>query len=251
MQHSHNRFSTTNGTRAAISSMKAETSKIWLPMWACTPTSSRSVKPLSASTASAAAPDANEKPNFVSSCPVFTYSWVCASMPGVTRSKKVRATRREVGCHARRLRARNRLISSKESTTILATPARRAAVSSSEDLLLPWNTSCPPRAPPTSTDGHLPSGRDVERHVLLEDQCSHRLAQKSLGRVGDTAREAGDGLAAPFAHMVFVVDEDRCADLLRELQEVHAADAQVPVASDGGGVGEQVPEDRPFGWRSG
>ena len=33
-------------------------------------------------TASAAAPDARENPNFVSSCPVFTNSWVWASIPG-------------------------------------------------------------------------------------------------------------------------------------------------------------------------
>jgi len=38
--------------------------------------------------ASAAAPEASEKPNFVSSCPVFTYSWVCASIPGVTRTNR-------------------------------------------------------------------------------------------------------------------------------------------------------------------
>ena len=71
--------------------MNAETSKIWLPMWACTPTSSRPGRPPIAATASAAAPEASEKPNFVSSCPVLTYSWVCASTPGVTRmSNRVR-----------------------------------------------------------------------------------------------------------------------------------------------------------------
>ena len=39
------------------------------------------------STAASAAPDDSEKPNFWSSWPVETYSWVCASTPGVTRSR--------------------------------------------------------------------------------------------------------------------------------------------------------------------
>ena len=39
--------------------------------------------------------DASENPNFWSSCPVDTYSWVCASTPGVTR-KRTRAGLTEV-----------------------------------------------------------------------------------------------------------------------------------------------------------
>ena len=98
-------------------------------------------------------------------------------------------------------------------------------------------------------DGHLPAGRDVERHLLLEGQRSHRLAQEGLGCVGDAGPETGNSLAAPIAHVVFVVDEHRRPDLLRQLQEVDPADTQVTVAGDRGRVGKQVPKDRAVGWR--
>ena len=62
------------------------TSNTWLPIWACTPTSSTPPINSSAATASVAAPDVTENPNFVSSWPVRTNSWVWASTPGVTRT---------------------------------------------------------------------------------------------------------------------------------------------------------------------
>ena len=101
--------------------------------------------------------------------------------------------------------------------------------------------------PSRERDSHLPAGRDVERHLLLDGQRGHRLAQEGLGRVGDAIPETRNGLAAPRAQVVLVVDEDRCADLLRELQEVDPANAQVTVTGDCGRVGKQAPLDRPVG----
>ena len=103
--------------------------------------------------------------------------------------------------------------------------------------------------PSRKRDGHLPTGRDVERHLLLDGERSHRLAQEGLGRVRDAFSETRNSFAAAAAHVVLVVDEHRCADVLRELQQVDPADAQVTVSGDSGGVGKQVPKDRPVGWR--
>ena len=62
---------------------KHSRAKICDPMWAWTPTRRTPlVGCRSRATASAAAPEASPKPNFESSWPVITYSWVWASMPG-------------------------------------------------------------------------------------------------------------------------------------------------------------------------
>ena len=67
-------------------SLKPCTSKMCEPMWQCSPTSSSDGRASTRRTASAAAPLASEKPNFWSSWPVWTYSCVWASTPGVTRT---------------------------------------------------------------------------------------------------------------------------------------------------------------------
>ncbi len=67
-------------------------------MWACTPTSSTPGSNSRAATASAAAPEETENPNLESSWPVRTNSCVCASTPGVTRTRTLgRARRRRRG----------------------------------------------------------------------------------------------------------------------------------------------------------
>ena len=65
-------------------------------------------------------------------------------------------------------------------------------------------------------DRQFPTGGDIERHLLLEGQRRHRFAQESLRRVGNAGLEALGSLAAPIAHVVLVVDEHRCAYVLRE-----------------------------------
>ena len=72
-------------TRRAATS-KPDESKIWLPMWECSPSSSSRLAARTCVTASKASPLVIEKPNFWSSWAVAMYSWVCASTPAVTRT---------------------------------------------------------------------------------------------------------------------------------------------------------------------
>ena len=77
-------------------------------------------------------------------------AWVSATMPGVTR--------RKTSCTvpARAAMRASRSISSRQSTTTMPTPAATAARSSSEDLLLPWNTIRPAGIPAASATASSP-----------------------------------------------------------------------------------------------
>ena len=73
-------------TRCAATS-KPAVSKICEPMCECSPANDRPGQAMTRRTASSAAPEASEKPNFWSSCAVAMNSWVCASTPVVTRTR--------------------------------------------------------------------------------------------------------------------------------------------------------------------
>ncbi len=129
-------------------------SKIWLPMWLCSPTSSSESEASTRRTASAASlasPAAREKPNFWSSCAVAMNSWVCASTPTVTRTITGTTTPRS------RATASSRAISRNESTTIRPTPASTAATSSAIDLLLPCSAIRSGGKPARSATASSPS----------------------------------------------------------------------------------------------
>ena len=72
-------------TRCAATS-KPAVSKICEPMCECSPANTSPGQAMTRRTASSAAPEASEKPNFWSSCAVAMNSWVCASTPVVTRT---------------------------------------------------------------------------------------------------------------------------------------------------------------------
>ena len=80
-------------TRAASSSTRCAAtsnppvSKICEPMCECSPANSSCGSAITRRTASSAAPEASEKPNFWSSCAVAMNSCVCASTPVVTRTR--------------------------------------------------------------------------------------------------------------------------------------------------------------------
>ena len=184
-------------------------------------------------------PPTRPNPNFESSCPVFTYSWVWASMPGVTR-RSTAGARPSSACSASR-----RSSSSNESTTVRPTPAVRASLQLDEALVvavkdepLGWEAG-------SEGDVQLAAGRDVEAQPLLVDQPDHRSAQERLRGVDrEVGSERGDGLAAPRPHVVLVVDEERSAVLGREVDEVDAADREPPLGVDRRGVGQEVARDR-------
>jgi hypothetical protein len=134
----------------------------WIPTNSTMPSDSRADRRWAARFA---APDARPNPNLESSCPVWMYSWVCTSIPGVTRASTLGRTAdgppfdSDTSCSMRS-------ISSNESMTIRPTPADRAAASSPSDLLLPCRTSRSggtPAAsatwssPPVDTSRYIPS----------------------------------------------------------------------------------------------
>ena len=107
------------------------------------------------------------------------------------------------------------------------TPAARAAASSSVDLLLPCSTRRSAGTPADRATWSSPPGRDVEPHALLVGQPGHRQAQEGLGGVGDAVAPGRDRLAAARPEVVLVVDEQRRAELLGQLEDVDAADVEV------------------------
>jgi hypothetical protein len=78
----------------------------------------------------------------------------------------------------------------------------------------------------------LATGRNVEVHALLVGQTGHGEAQEGLGGIGDTVAPRRHRLTAGVAQMVLVVHEKGCAELLRQLQQVDAADVQMALLVD-------------------
>ena len=80
--------------------------------------------------------------------------------------------------------------------------------------------------------GQLAAGGDVQREVLLRDQLRHRAAAERLARVHDLVEvgaraEGGVVGAALVAQRLLVVDEQRRAELARQVDDVAAADLEV------------------------
>ena len=86
----------------------------------------------------------------------------------------------------------------------------------------------------------LAAGGDVEVHALLVGEARHGDAEEGLGRVGDATGEGGDGLAAAVAQVLLVVHEERCAELVGDVEQVAPTDREPTVVADDGVVGEQV-----------
>ncbi len=177
-------------------------------------------------TASAAAPEETEKPNFESSWPVRTNSWVCASTPGVTLTSTFGRSGAGGDDSSRPPR---RATSSKESTTIRPTPSERAAGQLLARLVVAVQHQVVGGDAGRERDVELSARRHVEVHALLVGQAGHLPAQEGLGGVGDTLPPGRDRLAAGVAQMILVVDEEGRAELLGQLEEVDAADVEVPV----------------------
>ena len=167
-------------------------------MWAWMPDEldAPGVEPGSRSTASAAAPDASPKPNFESSWPVRTNSWVWASTPGVTLPapsgrgwRLPGATARAAAARVGRSRRRSRSPFGRRRPPG-PRPARRS------DLLLPCSTSRSAGHAGGQGHVHLATGGHVEAHAFLVGQPGHGPAQEGLGGVGHAVTPGGDRLAA-------------------------------------------------------
>ena len=75
----------------------------------------------------------------------------------------------------------------------------------------------------------LAAGGHVEAHALLVGEAGHGPAQERLGGVGHPVAPRRHRLATAPAEMLLVVDEQRRAVPLGEVEEVDATDPEVAV----------------------
>ena len=191
-------------------------------------------------TARPASPAATPKPNFESSWPVRTNSWVWASTPGVTRTSTFGRSPSSAWSAARRSS------SSKLSTTMRPTPASQRRAQLVERLVVAVQHEAVGGDAGGEGDVQLAAGGDVEVHALLVGEAGHGQAQERLGGVGDAVAEGGDRLAAAGPQVGLVVDEQRRAVLARPGRATSQPPMrQAPVVADRGGVGQQVARQRP------
>ena len=206
-------------------------------MWACTPTSSTPGRSSSAATASAAAPEETEKPNLESSCPVRTNSWVCASTPGVTRTRTARPVPHGRG-RLQQAAQPGDLVEGVDHDAADAVLERGGQLA--RRLVVAVHDEALRRHTGRERDVELAARRDVEVHALLVGQAGHGPAQEGLGGVRDAVAPGGHRLPAGLAQVVLVVDEQRRAEFLGQLEQVDTPDMEVALLVDGGRAREQT-----------
>ena len=174
-----------NPASAASAFSKESRAKICDPIWAWTPTrATGDPARRSRATASSAAPDASPNPNFESSCPVITYSWVWASMPGVTRMSTSRPRRAAGGQPLEPVD----LVEGVNHDPSHADFEGTAQLGVGLVVAVHDQTG----ARHAGGQGHvqLAASRHIDRHPLLVDQSGHGPAEESLGGVRHPAPHA-------------------------------------------------------------
>ena len=78
-------------------------------------------------------------------------------------------------------------------------------------------------------------------HALIVGQTGHGEAQEGLRGIGDAVAPRPDRLTASVAQMVLVVHEERRTELLRQLQQVDAADVEMTLLVDRARARKQLP----------
>ncbi len=94
---------------------------------------------------------------------------------------------------------------------------------------------------------HLAARSHVEMHALLVGEQGHGPAEKGLGGVGHALAPGRNGFSAGPAQVILVVDEERGAELLGQLEDVDAADMEMAIAVHLGRTRQQMP----LQWRGG
>ncbi len=163
------RIRTASPTTRCAATSKPAVSKICEPMCECSPAKFRSGQAITRRTASSAAPEASEKPNFWSSCAVAMNSCVVASTPVVTRTRTFGVTA------ASSARKASLAISSNESATTWPMPAPTARASSPWALLLPCMVICRGGTPADSATSSSPP-------VHTSTPSPSELTQRSIAR---------------------------------------------------------------------
>ena len=234
-------------TRRAATS-NPSVSKICEPMCECSPASSTPGQASTRRTASSAAPEDSEKPNFWSSCAVATNSWVCASTPVVTRTSTrgrdlapgppgpfrcvgpVRAWPR------RGAAAGNRRIGQVGQPGDLlervdhdaAHPRVQRAGQLARQLVAAVQGDHLGRDPRRQRDLQLAAGAHVHAEALLGDPAQHAAAAERLGRVEHPGLrpERLPEAAAALPEVGLVADEQRGAELGGQVAHVQAAERE-------------------------
>ena len=179
-------------------------------------------------------PTATPKPNFESFWPVRTNSWVWASTPG-------RDPEQHLGHEPVVGVERGEAVELVEAVDDDPADAGRAGRPQLVGRLVVAVEHEPVGGHAGGErDVELAAGGHVEVHALLVGEAGHGQAQERLGGVGDAVAEGGDRLAAAGPQVGLVVDEQRRAEALGQVEQVAAADRQPAVGADRGGVGQQV-----------
>ena len=238
MRHSKpesRRQSSSATNRTSTSRRYESSSKICEPMWACTPTSSRWTASRRRRTASSARPSASPKPNLLSCWPVCTKSCVFGRTPGVTRTRTCCRCRRAAAAASRRRDLLERVDDEVPDTGV------EPVLDLGDRLVVAVEVDALGGKASGAGRGQLAAGGDVQREVLLGHQLAHRPAAEGLARVDDLvevgARPEGRVIgAALVAQRLLVVDEQRRAELVRQVHDVAAADLEVAGGVVHGGV---------------
>ena len=195
-------------------------------MWQCTPTSSTDVDRRARSTARSASPLPRLKPNFESSWPGGD------ELVGVGVHARRDPQQDLRGAARRRRRERVEpveLVERVDDDVADAGLDRHPQLG--DRLVVAVQHARRRRHTGSERDVQLAARGDVEQQPLVVRELGHRLAQERLGRVDHAlVAERGDRLAAAVAQVRLVVDEQRRAELGRQLGDRAPADVSEPSA---------------------
>ena len=214
-----------NPTTRCAATSNPDVLKIWDPMCEWMPTSRSSGRAATARTASRAAPEVSDRPNFWSSWAVAMNSWVCASTPVVTRtstSATTPAAAGEVGQPIHLLQGVD---------DVAAHPCGQPRAQLGAGLVVAVQADPLGGEPGRTGQCQLAAGAHVEAEALLGQPAHGGRAQEGLAREGHRAGHVAVGVGrlerrGPGPEVSLVEDHGRGAVRGREVPDGPAADDQ-------------------------
>ncbi len=222
-------------TTRAAATWKPDESKICEPMCECRPMKSRLGSFAIRRTASSAAPEDTDSPNFWSSWAVAMNSWVCASTPTVTRT----STGCTIAGAGGSVGDAHHVLERVDDDAPDA--GRHGRLDLRHRLVVAVHQEALPRHPGTQRDRELAARRHVDAQALIGDPARDRGREERLGRVVDEPRACIDVGAAvptgPVAQVGLVEEEQRGSVLADRITDVDSCDLHgtVGVPPAGGG----------------
>ena len=105
-------------------------------------------------------------------------------------------------------------------------------------LVVPVKHKSISRDPCGKGDVQFATGGNIEGHAFHVGEPCHRGAHERFGRVCHPVWERGHCLPAAGPQLGLVVDEQRCPVLVRQCDEIAAANGEPTVRGNDGAVGE-------------